>query len=171
VAAKPAGSLRGGASHNLESTPPHPDRDLEFRSQFEPRSVGADPFLDLEEYQRLVTNPFLGLLALLAWLIGVRWVLLNAPPRLWLPSLLLTLVTAPALPFLFQYHCRDCGASGPLHRWRKHLCPPVQQRRRSGQPRRFKGPSPSLQLVIWLYFLLLIGVLASMLGWQVPRFP
>jgi hypothetical protein len=152
----------------VELTPPPPERDLEFHGPPEPASVAAEPYLDLENYQRLVANPFLGLLGSFAWLLGLRWVFLHVGLRLTLVVAFLLVAVAPGLPLLFQYHCRDCGASGPLYRWRKHTCAPIAERRRTGQPRRFRGPSPPLQVVIWLYFVLLIGIVWSALGWALP---
>ena len=52
--------------------------------------------------------------------------------------------------FLVQYHCRDCGATGWLLRYRKHVCPAVVARWHQRELPRFRGPGVRAQLVGWL---------------------
>ncbi|GAC1448465.1 MAG: hypothetical protein NVSMB9_31660 [Isosphaeraceae bacterium] len=105
-----------------------------------------------QTYQRLIANPFLAMLALIAWYVGCREVLS------WhrLDLFLLALSCLFLIPLLLQYHCLDCGATGRLTRWRRHECARVRERRNAGKPRRFQGPSPVKQSVIW--FFLVLGV-------------
>src|SRR4051812_3073636 len=56
-----------------------------------------------EDYQRLVTNPFLALLGLVLWCMALRQVLEEKSLVLFLPILL----SLGGVVFLLQYHCLD----------------------------------------------------------------
>lgn len=120
---------------------------------------------DPESYLRLVANPFLGFVYLTAWL-GVMYKTVAegfAGPLT--PMLLAILIAALWLiPHFMQYHCLDCGATGKLLRWKKHLCHRPMQRREAGRPRAFRGPSPPLQIVLWLWTMLLLALFVNALG-------
>lgn len=148
----------------MQRTQPTPERDYEFRN---PASVGAptDPER-VEDYQRLVANPFLGFLGIVAWCFAFV-VLLRFPS----PLLVLALVCAwiivgkRLMPFLFHFHCRDCGATGFLSDWRKHICPAIAERKSKGRAVHLRGPSPPLQIVLWFYLLLACAIAMNTLGW------
>jgi hypothetical protein len=122
-----------------------------------------------EDYLRLIANPFLAILGFLGWLGAVIWITHLDIDR----ELLGPLVPIIAVVFLFvlwrigalfQYHCLDCGATGRLSRWREHVCLPSALRQQLGRPKRIRGPSPIVQIVLWLWGLLAVGVLAGSLG-------
>ena len=115
---------------------------------------------DLRAYQRLVVNPFLALLALVGWValmrLGYRERILSA------------FLVAQLLPVLayyaVQYHCLDCGTTGALSRWKDHACESVVARRLAGRPRRFRGPNPRSQLLLWIYGLMALAWYAFVLS-------
>ena len=74
------------------------------------------------------------------------------------------LAAAYFLPRLFHYHCLDCGRTGRLTRWKRHVCPEVARRIVEGRPRRLRGPGPLAQTLLWGYVLAVILVLASASG-------
>src|SRR5947209_899655 len=92
--------------HDPEFHPPHPTRLIE---------LDHAP----EAYLRLVANPFLGGFVFVVWLASVIWVINGSG---WLegvfaPLVILVLIVGLFfIPFLFQYHCLDCGATGRLSR-------------------------------------------------------
>lgn len=151
----------------MNPTQPPPERDLEFRAPRSPSIWDQSDRLEVEHYQRLVANPFLGILGVLAWFLATRYVLSHATQVLAIPGLVLLLGSLFVLPRLFQYHCRDCGASGPLTRWRDHCCPIVEERWRLNRPRSWRGPLPFVQVVLWFYVLLALGVVVNALGWSI----
>jgi len=131
-------------THDPDLDPPRPTA----------RANGRPP-LYFEEFQRLVANPFLAVF----WLIVLFGVLREA---LAIKSLALVGVAACgllALGHLLQYHCRDCGETGRLFRWKSHACPSVLARQQTGRARRFRGPNPYTQLVLWIYVLVCSGIL------------
>ncbi len=71
--------------------------------------------------------------------------------------------------YLLQYHCLDCGATGRLFRWKWHACPSVRARQQTGRPRRFRGPNPVLQTVLWVYILMGLAILGSVVGLAFPN--
>ena len=147
----------------MEPTPPPVRSDPEFRPALSERSLPRDA--DPGAYRRILANPFLGLLALGLWIIAARAALTgsaDAPGLLLIESAALA-VAAYLLPRLFHYHCLDCGATGRLTGWRRHVCPPVARRLVEGRPRRFRGPTPMFQALLWLYVLALALVLGSLL--------
>jgi hypothetical protein len=145
------------------------ERDPEFRPLVHARRVAED--LEPGPYHRVLANPFLGLLGVFVW-IGVLYRLLHdglAGP-LDVALTVLVLASGLGLPRLFQYHCLDCGKTGPLRRWKQHICPRVAERHFAGRPRRFRGPSPGVQVVLWLYALLMILVALKAPGWGMSWF-
>jgi hypothetical protein len=107
-----------------------------------------------------VANPFLAVAGLIAWLAAFRWALT-------LPTLHAACFTALALvgtPCLLQYHCLDCGATGLLFRWKSHACERVRDRQELDRVRRFRGPNPTIQMILWAYLLAGVAVLAVAVG-------
>lgn len=107
-------------------------------------------------FQRLIVNPFLGVLGMVAWYAVLRYFVLHKQ----LLPLIPAFASLVGVFFLLQYHCLDCGATGRYSRWSDHACDRVVARRESGRPRRFRGPNPRTQLVLWLYLLMAIALLA-----------
>ena len=100
------------------------DRDVDSQPGRPPRV----PFESVPEYQRLVANPFL---AVLAWLVDVslmRAAMKSRSSTLFLIGLSLLFVAF----FFLQFHCLDCGATGWLFRYRSHACPAVVARYQDG---------------------------------------
>jgi len=124
--------------------------------EFQPvASSRVEPAPEAGEYRRILVNPFLGFLATALWVRAV-FVIAHAETILGLPQT----VTAPLwcasiwlIPRLFRFHCLDCGRSGRLWRWKEHVCPTVAERVASGRTRTVRGPSPWVQLLIWVYVL------------------
>jgi hypothetical protein len=151
------------------ATPP-PQRDPEFT--YSGIDTGGNQPVPVapQQYLRVVANPFLGLVGLLVWAMVVLKFgsLLQQHAELYGPLTpiiaLILLASLALLPHLFQFHCLDCGATGRLGRWRRHACAPSALRRSTGQPRRFHGPTPLVQIILWLWFLLFICVLGDALG-------
>jgi hypothetical protein len=133
------------STHDPELDPP--------RSVVAPRTPG--PFL--QEFQRLVTNPFLCLLGLTITFALARETVRHDS----LPLALFALFALVGSFYLLQYHCLDCGATGPLVYWRSHACPPVLARQHAGRVRRYRGPNPAQQMLLWLYFLAAAAILAA----------
>ena len=101
------------------------------------------------EGQRLVVNPFLAALGLIVWWEVARWSL-----RSWFPPLfVLTILPLALLHYLVQYHCLDCGRTGPYARRDRHACPALIARRAEAKRSRFPIPSARSQLVFWAYIL------------------
>jgi hypothetical protein len=114
---------------------------------------------DLAPYQRLVANPFLAAAALVGWFAATRAAIEAKSLKLFL------LVAAAGLliPLLLQFHCLDCGRTGHVVMSATHACPRVEERRRSGRPRWFRGPTPIAQTKIWLFVLAVLGGFALVL--------
>jgi hypothetical protein len=106
-----------------------------------------------QEFQRLVANPFLAVF----WLVVLFGFLRLALDLRSLPMVGIVLLGLLVAGYLLQYHCLDCGGTGRLFQWRDHACPSVVARQRAGRVRRFRGPNPLLQTILWGYVL---GVLA-----------
>jgi hypothetical protein len=118
-----------------------------------------------QEYQRLVANPFLALVGLIAWVAAFRWAL-NRRSLGAVGPVVFGLVAVFAL---LQYHCLDCGATGSLFRWKSHACDRVRARQEADQVRRFRGPNPVLQTVLWGYLLAGVAILGIVLYQAVRR--
>ena len=109
------------------------------------------------DHQRLVVNPFLAVLGL----IGLVWLalrLVDSPMPILAGLLMLPLAL---LPQLIQYHCLDCGRTGPYPGRRGHACPGVIARWHAGERSRIPFPSSGFQLVAWCWALGAVAVLAA----------
>jgi len=142
------------------TSPPRPPRpDLDFAPDPFPPSPLPTDFAPLE-HQRLIVNPFLAVVALIAW----AWLTLQLfatsfPPLALLPTLIFGL-----LPILIHTHCLDCGATGIYPRWWKHACPKVIIRARANRRGWFPWPSARTQLILWGYILGAFTLLLVVLG-------
>lgn len=131
-----------------------PDPDLD-------RSPASSPILldaYFEQYQRLVSNPFLALTALVPWFAAIRHALATKH----VPSILVLLASLFGVAWLLQFHCRDCGATGALLRWRRHACEAALDRQRARVYRRFRGPNPVVQTALWGLVVLTAAFLATL---------
>lgn len=115
-----------------------------------------------ELYLRLVANPFLAALGLLGWVLVMGMIIRGGPGPYSPLAALLTLASLALLPRLLHYHCLDCGRTGQLTAWRRHVCPGVVARRFDGRDRRFRGPTPYIQVLLWLWLCAALLVI-----WQV----
>jgi hypothetical protein len=136
------------------------------------RSTRRDPDLDAsipqtdlpahappDHYLRILVNPFLAIFAGVVWL-GLLLALMSGAAGLLTPvALILLIASIGLLPHFVQFHCLDCGATGPYGRWRRHLCPKVAERRLDALPRRFRGPSPIVQIILWFWIFALVIML------------
>ena len=116
-----------------------------------------DSIEPIDEYQRLVANPFLTVLAWLVVLGLVRESVNRQNVAMFMTGIIIFFVAF----FLLQYHCLDCGATGWLLRSWAHACPAVVDRRRSGLVRRFRGPGLRLQLAAWFIIMMAALVLGA----------
>ena len=136
------------------------DHDLDS----EPRRRNRTPEDPPYEYQRLVVNPFLTILAWIVFLGLLRTVV----PRQDAAGLDADIVVFGLALLLIQFHCLDCGATGWLVHYQHHACPKVVARWQNRIIRRFHGPRLRIQLIAWFIFVLaalVLGVVA--LGsWQ-----
>jgi hypothetical protein len=129
---------------------------------FDPTPVAPTRLRDFDprDHQRLVINPFLAFLGLL----GEGWL----ARALFLKGYTLASATIAApfwlLPWLIQYHCLDCGQTGPYPRHRRHACPAVVARWLGSPSRRWPFPTPWAQVVVWGWVLGALGVLAAVLA-------
>jgi hypothetical protein len=143
----------------VEPRPHHPTYDPDL-DPARPGSLPPGPApLGFEDFQRLVTNPFLAVF----WLIILFGLMREALAMKSLPLLGVTTCGFLVLGHLVQYHCRDCGSTGPIFRWRSHACTSVLARQQTGRARRIRGPNPSVQLVLWVYALIAGGILVAVL--------
>jgi hypothetical protein len=109
-------------------------------------------------YQRLIVNPFLTLCAgFLTLLLSELLARLNLVALIF-PALGLGLGGAY---FLLQYHCLDCGTTGPFHRWKRHSCSGIWERWNGGRGSwNLAYPDASTQLGLWLLACVIFGYLA-----------
>ena len=119
-----------------------------------------------QETLRLVANPFLAVSVILFGLIGLFTALRSRS----LVSLSCALAALAGSVLFLHYHCLDCGATGLLFRWRRHECERVLIRRLTGQTRRLRGPTPTVQTIVWGYFLLGLAILAEILYYSLGGF-
>jgi len=110
-----------------------------------------------QESLRLLANPFLAVSIVLFGLLGL-WSALRYSS---LSGFLCAVITVAGSVLFLHYHCLDCGATGLLFRWRRHECERVLIRRLAGQTRRWRGPDPTAQTIVWGYFLLGLAILAA----------
>jgi hypothetical protein len=129
------------------------DADLDLQP-FRPE----EPDEPIDEYQRLVANPFLALVGWLAAVGLVREAVLRRNLLLFLLSFVIFLLSF----FLLQFHCLDCGATRWLLRYRLHACPAVMARRADRRRRRFRGPRLKLQLAGWFWLIAILFVLGML---------
>lgn len=132
------------------ASPPDP----EFRST-RPGLVlgglGSEP----EAYLRLLANPFLGFTYLLVWVTALYQSTFGLFAGALTPVLVTVLLFGLWLiPMFMQYHCLDCGKTGRLSHWRNHSCLPSVVRREVGKRRRFRGPTPVIQVVLWIWLMM-----------------
>jgi hypothetical protein len=113
----------------------------------------------LERYQRLLANPFLGVLALVGSFVAIRMACKTER----FDVVVVATATIVFARWLLQFHCLDCGATGRLSRWREHACPAVVFRLATRSPRRFRGPTPPAQTALWLVTLV-IAIVALLLN-------
>ena len=136
----------------------HALHDREIDDAPSPR-VSARTRVVHQSYQRLIANPFMAMLAIIAWFAAVRQtVLMKRLDLFGLAVLSLGLVV-----FLFQYHCLDCGATGRLMRWREHACEAVRRRSQTGQMPRYHLITPVAQTLAWFYLLILVVLAVAIL--------
>lgn len=106
-----------------------------------------------------MANPFLALAALIAWLAALRRALASRNLVLSAIVVLAFLGVVRALHF----HCRDCGGTGWLFRWRDHACDAVLTRQRANRVRRWRGPTPTVQMALWMYLFVSLAIAAALL--------
>jgi hypothetical protein len=135
--------------------PPTHDPDLDPPER-RPAAANRPPPVP-QEYQRLVANPFLAL----CWLAFLVAWLRQALRLKSLPMAACVLLGLAAAGYLLQYHCLDCGATGRLFQWKAHACPSVLARRQTGRVRRFRGPNPVLQTILWTYVLAGLAIVTA----------
>jgi hypothetical protein len=143
----------------VEPSSPSPthDRELDLGPPAARPSGNDWPPWVPQQYQRLVANPFLALLGLIVWFAALRWAL--TARNLWLVGL--AVLGLAAVAYLLQYHCLDCGSTGHLFHWKSHACERVRTRQQSGRIRRFRGPNPVFQTVLWGYLLAALAILVG----------
>jgi hypothetical protein len=125
------------------------DTDLDLRPLPPPR----EPNRPIEDYQRLVANPLLGVLS---WIVTFA-LMRESVRRHNLTLFAWGLLFVPVGIVFIQFHCLDCGKTGWLLRSRVHACPATVARRQNGLMRRFHGPPLTIQLAVW--FIVLIAAL------------
>ena len=107
-------------------------------------------------HQRLIVNPFLAVFGTILWFLLLRYTVQTRVLKLFAP----VAASFVLLIFLLEYHCLDCGRTGRLLNWRKHVCERVEVRRLSGNLRWSLWPSVFSQTVLWVVGL---GLTAAML--------
>ena len=129
------------------------DHDLDLQ----PRQPRRQPLTPVEDCQRLVANPLLGVLFWIASFLLLRESVRRHNLALSVSALLFVLVGM----IFMQFHCLDCGKTGWLLRSRYHVCPAVVSRRESGWMRRIRGPGLKVQLVLWFIVMMAAVVLGT----------
>lgn len=133
---------------DFDALPTHPRR----------RSLGE---FDPVEHQRLIVNPFLGVLGL----VGLAW-LARTLARSPYPGLVaFVLIPLVFLTYLIQYHCLDCGRTGLYQGHQAHACPGALARAREDRRWRFPFPTPWAQLVVWGWVLAGLAILLAVWAW------
>ncbi len=128
-----------------------PSDDPEFGSN-RPGLLAGSLDDEPEAYLRLIANPFLACSYIVLWLISLYETIVGVFVGPLSPILVVILIAGLGLvPMLLQYQCLDCGGSGRLTRWRKHVCYVSIARRDVGRRRRVRGPTPPIQLLIWFW--------------------
>jgi hypothetical protein len=128
-----------------------PDVDLVIRPETVP------PGVRLGDYQRLFANP---LLALLIWIVAaavIRAAVMSRNLAQFFAGVVLLFVA----PLFIQFHCLDCRATGWLIRYRRHGCPAVVNRWKSGGD--VQWPRLKVQLAVWVAALAAASILGLIL--------
>jgi len=112
------------------------------------------------EFQRLIVNPLLAIIALL----GVWSVFRYSLQIRNLPLFLLSLVLAIVCPFLIQYHCVDCGRLDFTIRARRHACLHVVRRMRLDEDPPFPALSIRFQVTAWVVMILVAGLMYEIMA-------
>jgi hypothetical protein len=156
----------------VEPAGPPPQLDPEFATTGAPTADLLPATIPPQAYLRILANPFLGFAGFVIWLRVLIWVAreMGRNPDLTGPLAPIIFVVFVAclwlLPGLFQFHCLDCGRTGRLARWRHHICPISAARRIAGAPRTFRGPPPFVQVILWLWGLVIVGLWANAHDWH-----
>lgn len=108
------------------------------------------------EALRVLANPFLAIAAVFGLVWWVREGLVGTSQMV---RVLLFAGFVPVALWLLQFHCLDCGETGRLLAWKRHLCPAVAERRVRGVVRRFRGPHPLIQTFLWLWVFAIVAYL------------
>ena len=120
--------------------------------------LGGEP----QAYLRLVANPFLGFTYLLVWVMVLYHSAFGGFAGPLTPILITVLLFGLGLiPTFMQFHCLDCGDTGRLFRWRKHVCHHALVRREAGIRRRVRGPTPTVQVVLWIWIMMALVLLLN----------
>lgn len=128
-----------------------PSTDPEFGSN-RPGLLAGTLDDEPEAYLRLIANPFLACTYVVLWLVLLYHTLVGVFVGPLSPILVVILIAGLGLvPMLIRYQCLDCGGGGRLARWRKHVCYVSIARRDVGRRRRFRGPTPPIQVLIWFW--------------------
>lgn len=132
--------------------------------EFDPPPGAWPPESDLRAIRRVVVNPFLAVLGLVAWGGTLPRLLASPMP----PLAVLTTALLLGLPYLVHFHCLDCGRTGMLPRCSRHACPGLVARWRKGSHSGWGWPRPGTQMVVWIWVIasltLLIAVSRAGLG-------
>ena len=117
---------------------------------FDPIPVAPIRLRDFDPvaHQRLVVNPFLAVFLVMVWWLTARWLLIRGP---FPPMAVATVIPLIFLPRAVQYHCLDCGQTGPYTRRRRHACTAVIARWNGRRRPRCPIPSTETQLTFWFY--------------------
>ncbi|WP_435018866.1 hypothetical protein TA3x_000853 [Tundrisphaera sp. TA3] len=128
--------------------------------EFDPPMIAWPAESELERFRKVVVNPFLAVLGLVAWVLGMR-----AVSSEWRPSLaVLGTSLLAGMPYLIHYHCLDCGRTGVLLRCKWHACSGVVARWRMARRVRFGWPRPRTQVLVWTCLLVSAAVLIGIAG-------
>ena len=115
-----------------------------------------------EAYLRLVANPFLAFAFVDVWLIVLHESVVGEFAGPLMPILVVVLLAGLGLvPSFMHYHCLDCGKSGRLLRWRKHVCHKALARREAGVRRKARGPTPPVQVILWIWLTMATAIFAN----------
>ncbi len=119
-----------------------------------------EPLAPVEDCQRLLANPWLGVVFWIVAFALMRYSTRRHDLATFVWSMMFVLV---GIVFL-QFHCLDCGKTGSLLFARKHACPAVVARRQTSVDRRRRMPAVKIQLAAWFVILvaaLVLGFVAS----------
>ena len=141
----------------MDASPRLGPPDLEFDAP--PTPVRLRDF-EPTEHQRVVVNPFLAVLAALAWWRAtIRLIDGPFPPLFVLP-----LIGLAVLPVLIHYHCLDCGHTGAYPYRGRHACPGVLSRARLARGQGSILPTARAQLILWGWVIASVALLLAILA-------